>query len=271
MVNVGVFLSVPLTFWELINSNSTISIVWMIAVWGSLFLHLLKVMRIMICYKDITCAGLFFVMKRRTDINAEIQILIDYGEGKKSINELRHELENNVALQELLKKKTKIKELEDYDYSFYNYIDRCYSHEEDWDTFLTRYNIQKSVIAYLDFLGYYCKSFEKYKKDVYEVVELIPEWLYGVDDKGVFDKIMALIPNDLPKEEKMALFEVKAKEFFKADNELPYWIQEAEWPIINGKPLVFSHQEEEVGYGERTFYYFYDAETKEETIITQFY
>ena len=48
-------------------------------------------------------------------------------------------------------------------------------------------------------------------------------------------------------------------------------IQSPEWPIVNGKPLVFRGQSKEKKYDERVFYYFYDPDTGEETVIEQMY
>ena len=87
----------------------------------------------------------------------------------------------------------------------------------------------------------------------------------------IFDKIIAEIPADLPKTKRIKLGKEKIKELFKYDKTYPRWVQGAEWPVVDGKPLVFSHQKKAGRDDERVFYYFYDPETKEETVIMQMY
>jgi hypothetical protein len=58
---------------------------------------------------------------------------------------------------------------------------------------------------------------------------------------------------------------------FKYDSKPPKWIQDPEWPIIDGKPFVFKSQTKDRKNDERVFYTFYNPETKEERVIIQFY
>ncbi len=58
---------------------------------------------------------------------------------------------------------------------------------------------------------------------------------------------------------------------FKYDTKPPRWIQDPEWPIIDGKPLIFKSQTKEKLDDERVYYTFYNPETKEEQIVCQFY
>ncbi len=63
----------------------------------------------------------------------------------------------------------------------------------------------------------------------------------------------------------------EVKKHFTCDVKMPRWVQNCECPFNkNGKPMVFSHQEKAKGGDIRTYYYFYDKDTKEETVIKQF-
>lgn len=44
-----------------------------------------------------------------------------------------------------------------------------------------------------------------------------------------------------------------------------------QWPIINGKPLVFKEQCKERKESELDKFFFYDPETGEETTVEQYY
>lgn len=57
------------------------------------------------------------------------------------------------------------------------------------------------------------------------------------------------IPKDLSKTKRVAMGKEKIRALFRYDKSYPRWIQGAEWPIVNGKPLVFSHQERIKGDG----------------------
>ena len=75
----------------------------------------------------------------------------------------------------------------------------------------------------------------------------------------------------MSKTKRVAWGKARIKELFKYDKTYPRWIQYPEWPIVNGKPLVFSHQKKAGKGDERVYYYFYDPDTKKETAITQMY
>ena len=78
------------------------------------------------------------------------------------------------------------------------------------------------------------------------------------------------IPKDLSKTKRVAMGKEKIRALFRYDKSYPRWIQGAEWPIVNGKPLVFSHQERIKGDDWHVLYYFYDPDTKEQTVVEQF-
>ena len=201
----------------------------------------------------------------------EIQIMIDYVEGIKNINEFRHDLESNLALQNFLKKKVKEPHLSYYNYNYYEYIYRQYQYIKNWDIIYVRSNLQDALEDYLTYFGYSSKKYPKYYDDYMMLLDIQPSWLDCVDDQGIFDQIIAEIPQNLSKSKRIQWGKLKLKELFRYDKTYPCWVQSPEWPIVNGKPLIFSHQKRAGKDDERTFFYFYDPETKEETIVTQIY
>jgi len=116
-------------------------------------------------------------------------------------------------------------------------------------------------------------NFSRFYTDRYMfLVDIQPSWLDTGDEEFLKNEIINKIPDELKsKGQKIKWCKNKIKEYFKYDRSPPRWIQNAEWPIINGKPLVFRRQSKEGLNDEQIDYYFYDPDTKQETIITQFY
>lgn len=207
-------------------------------------------------------------------MNHEIQILVDYVEGKLDIKKFKQLFETNNKLKELLKKQICPNYIayKQYDYNIYNYILKSYEFKRgNWDMVGTRYFLYLELKRWLDWFKIPYNKYLKYEEDYDYILDIQPSWLDIGDDQGIFDKIIAECPKDLSKTKRIAWGKARIKELFKYDKTYPRWIQDPEWPIINGKPLVFSHQKKAGKDDERVYYYFYDPDTKEETIITQMY
>ena len=101
------------------------------------------------------------------------------------------------------------------------------------------------------------------------MLDIQPSWVDCQDD-SILEPIINSIPKDLSKTKRIAMGKEKIRALFRYDKTYPRWIQGAEWPIVNGKPLVFSHQERAKGEDWRVLYYLYDPYTKEQTVVEQF-
>ena len=100
------------------------------------------------------------------------------------------------------------------------------------------------------------------------LLDIQPDWLELQDEEfllGIYNSA----PNDLSESKKKEYCKARIRELFKYDKKPPEWLQSGEWAIVNGKPLVFSHQETAQD-SDHELYYFYDAETKEEIIVEQY-
>ena len=123
------------------------------------------------------------------------------------------------------------------------------------------------------FLEYNNISFNKtdmYEKSFMFALSVQPNYVY-IEDEDFLNKIIEQAPEGLKKGEKKKWIKNHIKEMFKYDVKPPKWIQDPEWPIVNGKPLVFKEQTKERKDDERVFYTFYDPDTLEEKVIVQFY
>ena len=206
-------------------------------------------------------------------MNQELQIIIDYVGGKSNIKEFRKEFLNNPSIKKLLESKIYIEAFKSYNYNLFDYFNkRINPLRNDWNNVYSKYVVWYDLKLFLDYNHIvYDRSNQKYQDDYSYILDIQPSWLDIEDDQGIFDKIIAECPKDLSKTKRVAWGKARIKELFKYDKTYPRWIQDPEWPIVNGKPLVFSHQKKAGKNDERVYYYFYDPDTKKETVITQMY
>ncbi len=204
----------------------------------------------------------------------ELKIIIDYVEGRLDINDVKMLIINDKHLQKMLKKPFDYKRIAyaRYHFNIYEYLSSECHFDRNWDTVDTRCVVYLEFTRLLDFKKIkYNKDFTKYVDDYDYMLRIQPSWLDIIDDQGIFDKIIAEAPADVSKTKRIAWGKARLKELFRYDKTYPRWVQSPEWPIVNGKPLVFSHQSKEKKDDERVFYYFYDPDTKEETVVEQMY
>ncbi|MDE7455064.1 MAG: hypothetical protein K2M64_04475, partial [Clostridia bacterium] len=160
--------------------------------------------------------------------------------------------------------------LREYNYNLYDYFSKYWHYvNKRWDSISVKSSLQAELMRFLDFCGIQYTQYTKYESDYDFLLDIQPAWLDIYDD-SMLQQIFDEIPQDLSKTQRIKLGKEKIKALFKYDKTYPRWIQNSEWPIVNGKPLVFSHQEKIKGDDFHSFYYFYDEDTKEETVIEQF-
>lgn len=202
----------------------------------------------------------------------EYQIIVDYVEGKLTSEEFHRVLLNDKILQKILKDSYDVKcqYLKPYNYNLFDYFMQGYLFQsKNWNKIRIQYVLQAELIEFLKKNNIKYFQYKKYENDYDFLLDIQPAWL-NIDDDSIFQKIIAEIPQDFSKNKRIKLGKERVKALFKYDKTYPRWIQGAEWPIVNGKPLVFSHQEKAKDGDIRTYYYFYDEDTKEETVIEQF-
>ncbi|MCQ3930164.1 MAG: hypothetical protein DPW16_06860 [Chloroflexi bacterium] len=104
-----------------------------------------------------------------------------------------------------------------------------------------------------------------------------PEWTGGIED--FFRNLLAEYKGTLDKEGLTTYLDKAMAEAFIAYGERPRWIQSADWPFHNGKPMIFVGQIDipgEVGgfHDDTSFYIFHPQPTfsdDECVVITQQY
>lgn len=199
------------------------------------------------------------------------QPILDYVEGRISAESFHKELLQNSLLKKmLLNWQCKKDALKDYGYNCYEFLINDWRFKcLNWNNVTTRYYLSwwlENILIDKDILFL---PYKKNEQDYNFLLKIQPAWLDINDDK-IFQRIIDEIPQELSKTQRIKLGKEKVKAMFKYDKTYPRWVQDPEWPIVNGKPLVFSHQEKVKGEDFHTYYYFYDEDTKEQTIVEQF-
>ena len=133
-----------------------------------------------------------------------------------------------------------------------------------------RVSFFNGVEAYLFYEGYSYVPTKKYKEERSFRVNIQPLYVL-IEDDEILNKYINEAPEGLKKTEKKKWIKNRIKQDFKYDKTPPRWVQDPEWPIVDGIPLVFKKQSKMTLEDERVFYTFYHPETKEETVVVQFY
>ena len=221
--------------------------------------------------------------KKQERANA-LQIMIDFAEGRMATEEFWDKYKNNSVLQDILVK-DKTRPIAGWKFDLkkgkFIYNKRKLSDEDSYlgvDNLLKNLNIAKLydrqelfrlVLCYFARRKIELKIFNKDRERYGLLVKMQPDWLSIQDEDFLLD-IYNSAPEAFSKAKKLSYCKEKINELFKYDKKPPEWEQNPEWPIINGKPLVFSHQEMREGHGDHVFYCFYNPETKQETVIEQY-
>lgn len=201
----------------------------------------------------------------------EFQPILDYVEGKLSADDFRKELSQNSFLKSAFSKwQCKLTALKEYEYNFYSFLIHDWRfNKSDWSNVTTKYYLLWWLEKFLQDNNIDFTPIVQYEQDYDFLLNIQPSWL-DINDNSIFQQIKDGIPNNLSKKQQIKLGKEKVKAMFKYDKTYPRWVQSPEWPIVNGKPLVFSHQKNAKNGDIRTYYYFYDKDTKENTVIEQF-
>lgn len=201
----------------------------------------------------------------------EYKPIVDYVEGRLSVVDFKKMFNNDISLRRTLSHPMikKYKFLHKNDYNICNKLDELCRLYKNWDCITLRHRIQVILSMFLDNFGVEYHLYPQYSNDMDVLCDIQPPWFYATD--SCMDFLVYKMPQNLSKEERIEWCKPRLKRLFKCDKEYPQWVNQLEWPIVNGKPLVFSHQETISDVRDFTYYYFYDPETNDQTVVEQFY
>lgn len=128
----------------------------------------------------------------------------------------------------------------------------------------------RGVSLYLFCNGYEYIATNKYHEEWSYKVDIQPSYI-NIEDDELLNKYINEAPKGLNKTETKKWIKNRIKQDFKYEKTPPRWVQDPEWPIIDGVPLIFKKQSKMTLEDERVYYTFYHPQTLEETIVVQFY
>ena len=195
-----------------------------------------------------------------------IRIMTDFVEGKMSIEDFKYQYDHNPSIKK----------------NFNKYPNKPYKPEIGYDyiSYMDTLDIRKRSGA-LNLHGFFKEFLERnkyphvptetYIEKFTFLLKIQPDWIDMADENFLEEQIISKAPADFSNNQKMKWCKERIKELFKYDAKPPGWVQGAEWPVVDGKPLVFKGQSKEKIDDERVHFYFYDPETKQEIVVTQMY
>jgi len=194
------------------------------------------------------------------------QELVDFVEGRVSFEVFWDKYESGKDYKKLLDDK---KPNEKFTYQKGKTINQCLSFYLP-STALGKMAHHSYIVRYLEFYNVLISPTAKYKDD-YKYRQAIQPSYVSIEDEEYLNSIIASAPSELTEAQQKKWLKEKIKSLFRYDKSPPRWIQDPEWPIVNGKPLVFRSQTKNDPNDERIWYTFYDSDTGEEVKIMQFY
>ena len=199
-----------------------------------------------------------------------IQIMQGFVEGTIDISAFKLEFDNNPAVKKTLADDPLCPQGTYYllpeDKDIVRFLE-----ERRWTTRSEQYGVWGEIRRFLSRYDYPFKPNEYYKERYNFLLDIQPRWLDITNEDFLNTQVIAKIPEGLTKAKRIQWCKARLKELFKYDKSPPRWIQSAEWPILEGKPLVFRKQINNIADNERVDYIFYCPETGEEHIVTQWY
>lgn len=195
-----------------------------------------------------------------------IQEFIDFAEGRMSFENFKNNYEKSSYYKDILEDRGPAEKF----YCFAGGTVNAHLRLFDWETRAGKSVVHKDIVRYLEYYGFKINPTKKYEEAYLFLLDIQPSYVH-IRDESFLEKLIESAPKGVSQAKLKKWLKDKIKELFQYEDKKPRWIQDPEWPIVNGKPLVFRYQSRQVKNDERVNYYFYDPETMEETVITQFY
>lgn len=142
----------------------------------------------------------------------------------------------------------------------------------DWslsldDVFMKKFSLYSNLYRLFKFFNEKIEYYDKYEYNYYFALDFISQCLLSSETSLLFEPIIEKIPRDLPKAKKKQIIKDYINQTFDLSKK-PYWAQESEWPVRNGKPCRYIDKKKE---GEKVTYYFETIDTKEIVEVEQYY
>lgn len=165
------------------------------------------------------------------------------------------------------------------------YVDKIFLHKKvpvkvsEFYSGRVKYNVKKQTSTIIDRnqLYFVVSGFFKridikgnYYNQEYEFTALVisayPQWVYP-DENYLLPIIEKELPKNLSNNEIIAWCNKKILELYQYEDYPPEWVQDENWPIYDGLPMIFTYQSEK---NEKVYYHFIDRNGEKKKVITQY-
>lgn len=198
-----------------------------------------------------------------------IQLLKGFVEGAISIKEFQRIYESDLELQKYLN--------DNLPSSIRNYAGIRMSNGDinevlkrfRWGTAFADSSIQDYIGKWLQGNGISFTPTSVYNERFERLLEIMPDYIEGVQAEALVEKIMQSIPSELSKTKQNQLIKEKIKEAFHLHNgKRPHWVQGSDWPFSEtGKPLKYISRKT---VGDFTVFLFQDVDTGDITEVKEY-
>ena len=131
------------------------------------------------------------------------------------------------------------------------------------------YNLHDLLSTFYIFYHPDFKPTDLYEKRFDFYLDAVGEYFEGPEVRSLLDSIIRDNLSITPKTKRIRETKTQIKALFHVqDNNRPYWIQGAEWPMGKNSPMKYVKRKRQ---GESVDYYFEDVDTKEIRIVKQYY
>ena len=199
--------------------------------------------------------------KNKQDHRQALDIMRKYVVGEMTAEDFWEVYKNNIVMQRILirdRKRPKESRLKFTADNMLSVIDITkFSHRNEVYRIVANYFRRRK--ENLD----YFNAEQNLLSDFYDV---FPSYADTINIDRLYEMWLS-IPNDIPESKKLNFLRNKLKELFIYKKKRPRWVQNADWPIIEGIPYVFDHQETDPEGYEK--YYFYDPNDETKLVIIE--
>ena len=200
-------------------------------------------------------------LKNRKEYKNALAIMRKYVVGEMTTEEFWEIYKENVFIQTILIKDRKRPNEARLKFTADNMLSVI-----DITKFSHRNEVYRIVLVYFRRRNEKLDYFNAERNLLGDFYDAFPSYADTIDIDRVYDMWLA-IPVDVPNNQKIKYLKNKLKELFVYKKRRPQWIQNADWPIVDGVPYVFDHQETAPEGYEK--YYFYDPNDETKQIIVE--
>jgi hypothetical protein len=192
-----------------------------------------------------------------------VKLCLDFVEGKILLNKFISLLRNDSCFKDFYDINKKFK--------FYMYpLEQVYNIDFDSTT-----SIIMTYNRIMNFLYDGKISFNTDKNDEYNnaimYTNILPSYIYIPSINEIHKYVFDILEQNISRDKKIILGKKRFKSIFKYKTRPPRWVQVPAWPIVNDIPLLFLYQKDDPDDFDKVNYYFYNQETQEKVVFSDFY